>query len=85
MFPERAYDGRPTDLLLVTARRAATTGTLELASLGPGVGLDVRAWSSGRAEVSAGLAGGSLALKHDCAFAGGSAESQLVQSQDFSS
>ncbi len=39
---------------------------------------------SGGTEVSAGLAGVSLALKQDCVLAGWGAESQLVEGQDLS-
>jgi hypothetical protein len=71
-------------LLLVTAGSSATTGTLELSSLRPDVRFDVGARGSGGAEVSAGLAGVSLALKQDGVLAGGGAESQLVEGQDLS-
>jgi hypothetical protein len=72
-------------LLLVSAGLPATTSTFELAALGADEGLDVRAGCSSSAKVSASQTVGTLTLEHQGILAGGSAESQLIQSQDFTS
>ena len=73
----------PVDLLLVATRLSSATGAFELAALGADEGLDVRAGCSGSAEMSAGQTVGALALEHEGVLAGGSSESQLIKSQNF--
>ena len=75
----------PVDLLLVATRLSSATGAFELAALGADEGLDVRAGCSSGAEVSAGQTVGAFALEHQGILAGGCTESQLIQSQDFTS
>merc|ERR1711862_271048 len=72
-------------LLLVASGFPATASRFELAPLGPDERFDMASWLASRTEVPLGNTSLTRPLEQQGVFAGGSKQSQLVESNNFTS